>query len=154
MEELNRFQLCAVQAQDRSGWRTIIDRLTLWKREPKRRYPGNEKWNNDIHRVHKKFHLNCIHLKRRGDWWESRQIQIFAMQWLMGHSPCKYVKDVRLILKRKFCTGRWALSGLERIITQGLVTLLALLIHYGIHMFGGTKHLGSVAVPYCSYDAI
>ena len=28
-EELNRFQLCAVQAQDRSGWRTIIDRLTL-----------------------------------------------------------------------------------------------------------------------------
>ena len=29
MEELNRFQLCAVQAQDRSGWRTIIDRLTL-----------------------------------------------------------------------------------------------------------------------------
>ena len=28
-EELNRFQLCAVQVQDRSGWRTIIDRLTL-----------------------------------------------------------------------------------------------------------------------------
>ena len=28
-EELNRFQLCTVQAQDRSGWRTIIDRLTL-----------------------------------------------------------------------------------------------------------------------------
>ena len=28
MEELNRFQLC-VQAQDRSGWRTIIDRITL-----------------------------------------------------------------------------------------------------------------------------
>ena len=29
MEALNRFQLCAVQAQDRSGWRTIIDRLKL-----------------------------------------------------------------------------------------------------------------------------
>ena len=29
MEELNRFQLRAVQAQDRSGWRSIIDRLTL-----------------------------------------------------------------------------------------------------------------------------
>ena len=29
MEELRRFQLRAVQAQDRSGWRTIIDRLTL-----------------------------------------------------------------------------------------------------------------------------
>ena len=28
-EELGRFQLCAVQAQDRSGWRTIIDHLTL-----------------------------------------------------------------------------------------------------------------------------
>ena len=28
-EELNIFQLCAVQAQDRNGWRTIIDRLTL-----------------------------------------------------------------------------------------------------------------------------
>ena len=28
-EELRRFQLCAVQAQDRSGWMTIIDRLTL-----------------------------------------------------------------------------------------------------------------------------
>ena len=28
-EELNRFQLCAAQAQDRSGWRTIIDSLTL-----------------------------------------------------------------------------------------------------------------------------
>ena len=28
-EELNRFQLCAVQAPDRSGWRTIIDRLTF-----------------------------------------------------------------------------------------------------------------------------
>ena len=29
MEELNRFKLCAVQAQDRSQWKTIIDRLTL-----------------------------------------------------------------------------------------------------------------------------
>ena len=29
VEELRRFQLCAGQAQDRSGWRTIIDRLTL-----------------------------------------------------------------------------------------------------------------------------
>ena len=28
-EELRRFQLCAVQAQDRSGWRTIIDCRTL-----------------------------------------------------------------------------------------------------------------------------
>ena len=28
-EELNKFQLCAVQVQDRSGWRTIIDHLTL-----------------------------------------------------------------------------------------------------------------------------
>ena len=28
-EELNRFQLCAVQAQDRSRWRTIIHRPTL-----------------------------------------------------------------------------------------------------------------------------
>ena len=28
-EELNKFQLCEVQAQDRSGWRTIIDHLTL-----------------------------------------------------------------------------------------------------------------------------
>ena len=28
-EELNRFQLCVVQVQDRSGWMTIIDRLTL-----------------------------------------------------------------------------------------------------------------------------
>ena len=31
-----------------------------------------------IHRVHKKFHLNCIRLKRRGDLLESGQIQIFA----------------------------------------------------------------------------
>ena len=29
LEEWNRFQLCAVQAQDRSGWRTTIDHLTL-----------------------------------------------------------------------------------------------------------------------------
>ena len=29
MKELNMFQLCVVQAQDRSGWRNIIDRLTL-----------------------------------------------------------------------------------------------------------------------------
>ena len=28
-EELKRFQLCAVQAEDRSEWRTIIDCLTL-----------------------------------------------------------------------------------------------------------------------------
>ena len=28
-EELNRFQLCVVQVQDKSGWRTIIDCLTL-----------------------------------------------------------------------------------------------------------------------------
>ena len=28
-EELRRFQLCVVQAQNRSGWRTIIDFLTL-----------------------------------------------------------------------------------------------------------------------------
>ena len=58
-----------------------------------------------IHRVHKKFYLNCISLKRRGNSWESGCIQIFATQWLMGHSPCKYVKDVCLILKRKIHTG-------------------------------------------------
>ena len=28
-EELNRFQLCAMQPQDRSEWRIIIDHLTL-----------------------------------------------------------------------------------------------------------------------------
>ena len=28
-KELNRFQLCTVQTQDRSGWKTIIDCLTL-----------------------------------------------------------------------------------------------------------------------------
>ena len=58
-----------------------------------------------IHRVHKKFHLNCISLKLRGDSLESGQILIFAVQWLMGLSLPKYVKDVRLILKRKIYTG-------------------------------------------------
>ena len=38
-----------------------------------------------IHRVHKKFYLNCIRLKHRRDWWDNGQIQIFATQWLMGH---------------------------------------------------------------------
>ena len=55
--------------------------------------------------MQKKLHLYCIRLKCHGDWWESGQIQIFTGQWLMGHSPCKYVKDVCLILKRKFHTG-------------------------------------------------
>ena len=46
-----------------------------------------------------------IRLKCRWNSWQSGRIQIFAMQWLMGLSPQKYVKAVRLILKRKFHTG-------------------------------------------------
>ena len=46
-----------------------------------------------------------IRLKRRWNSWQTGQIQIFAVQGQMGLSPQKYVKDVRLILKRKFHTG-------------------------------------------------
>ena len=53
-----------------------------------------------------------IRLKRHGDSWESGQIQIFAMQWLMGLPLQKYVKEACLILKWKFHTG---LLGIELI---------------------------------------
>ena len=53
------------------------------------------------------WHLNWILLKCWGDSWESGQIQIIAMQWLMAPSPHKYVC---LILKRKFHTGPGQLS--------------------------------------------
>ena len=39
-------------------------------------------WIGTSHRVHMKFHLNCICSKRRGDWWDSGQIQINAAQRL------------------------------------------------------------------------
>ena len=60
-----------------------------------------------VHRVHKKFHLNCIRLKHRGDWWESGQIQIFNCTVTDSTFAVQigYVKDVRLILKRKIHTG-------------------------------------------------
>ena len=58
---------------------------------------------------------------------ESEQIQIFAAQGLICLSPQKYIKDVRLILKRKFRIGFLPLlgyTGLEKIpISQGLVTV-------------------------------
>ena len=47
MEEL-RFQLCTVQAQDRSGWKTIIDRLTLWKRELNQEERNTHFWEINI----------------------------------------------------------------------------------------------------------
>ena len=66
-------------------------------------------WNTNgwtcVHRVHKKFHLNCIRLKRRGDWFDTGQIQKFATQWLKGHFGVQICQDVRLILKRKIHTG-------------------------------------------------
>ena len=55
-----------------------------------------------------------IRLKRRGDSWESGQIQIFAVHRLIGLSPLKYVKDVRLILKRKFHIGWYKTRSYER----------------------------------------
>ena len=62
-------------------------------------------WIGTIHRVHKKFHLNCIRLKHSRDWWDNGQIQIFAAQWLMGHF-CKWIcQSVCLILKSKIHTG-------------------------------------------------
>ena len=46
-----------------------------------------------------------ICLKCRWNSWQSERIQIFAVQWLVGLSLEKYVKDVHLIVKRKFYTG-------------------------------------------------
>ena len=53
-----------------------------------------------IHRVHKKFHLHCIRLKYRREWWDNGQIQIFAAQWLMGHFCARICPIVHLILKK------------------------------------------------------
>ena len=39
------------------------------------------------------------------------KLKQIAPQWLMGRLPCKYVEDVRLIIKRKINTGpEWRLE--------------------------------------------
>ena len=46
-----------------------------------------------------------IHLKLRWDSWESGWIQIITERWLIKHLLPKYLKDLRLMEKRKFHTG-------------------------------------------------
>ena len=73
-----------------------------------------------------------IRLKRRWNFWQSGRIQIFAVQSLMGLSPQKYIKDVHLILKRKFHT--W-LTVNHKIMCSPLWKKHFRQIHYGVPNF-------------------
>ena len=61
--------------------------------------------------MHKKFHLNCIHIKLRRDWWDIWQIQKFTAQRLMGYFCVGICQSECLIIKRKSILAHQSLCG-------------------------------------------